>query len=173
MNVHAFSSILLTLLIFSLPIDTLAAKPRSKKTTNSPNVVTIGDGIKFTFQRCTQIPDQEKVVCQGSFRSSNGERTLMLYRTDSSGPTKITDSRGKTYFANEIQVGGDYNCRETGEMFTSCGSIEITLVEGVDYSTTFTFTNAPLPLSKISLFSIGYFYINQSYYIKYRNVLVN
>jgi hypothetical protein len=160
----------ITLFFFFQSTDSIA-KPSVKKPVTNSNTTSMGNGIRFTFQGCTQISNQEKVVCEGIFRSSNGERSFSLSRDDQNVQTKITDSTGKTYVANEIQVGGDYNCKEL-ELLTSCYSSNITLVEGADYKAIFTFTNVSLPLPKISLFSIGYSDYTQSYYIKYRNVLV-
>jgi hypothetical protein len=159
------------LILLSQSVDSVA-KTGSKKTVGNPNVTNIGDGIKFTFQGCSQVVEKETVVCHGNFRSSNGERSFTIHRSDISAPTKITDSSGRSYIANEIKVGGDYLCRESAEYYDSCSYRDIVLVEGVDYKTTFTFTNASLPSPKISLFSIGYFY-QQIYYMKYRNILVN
>jgi hypothetical protein len=171
MKTYLFTASLLAFSIFYLPSDPSIAKPNNKKPIGNPNVTNIGDGIKFTFQGCSQVVEKEKVVCQGNFRSSNGERAFTIYRNDSSAPTKITDSSGKSYIVNEIKVGGDYVCREA-ELFSDCLSSDITLVEGVDYKTTFTFINTSLSSPKISLLSIGYFY-REPYYMKYRNILVN
>jgi hypothetical protein len=170
MKTHFLSIITATtVLLFFQSVNSIA-KPNNKKPINSPNVTSMGDGVKFTLQRCTQISNQEKVVCEGNFRSSNGERSFTLFRDDTSAPTKINDSSGKTYIANEIQIGGDYNCKKGVD--GSCSGIDVTLVEGVDYKAIFTFTNVSLSSSKIPLFSIGYFYSQQLYYMKYRNISV-
>jgi hypothetical protein len=177
MSIYLFSVITaVTLSVALLPPSTSIAKPStpkpnlSKPPANS-NISNLGDGIKFTFQGCTQIPSQEKVICLGNLRSSNGERALDIYRNDSSAPTTITDTQGKSYNPTEFRVGGDYICKQ-GELFDNCSYVSVTLVENVDYKTVFIFNNVLLPSPKIPLLSIG---INKDggRYMKYRNITVS
>jgi hypothetical protein len=175
MSIYLFSVIAaVTLSVALLPPSTSIAKPNiakpnlSKPPANS-NISNLGDGVKFTFQGCTQIPSQEKVICLGNFRSSNGERSFGIYRNNYNSTT-ITDTQGKSYNPIEIRVGGDYICNQVSLYGGECNSFDVTLVENVDYKTVFIFNNVLLPSPKIPLLSIG---INGDRYMKYRNIPVS
>jgi hypothetical protein len=157
-----------TVLLFSQSVDSIA-KPNNRKPVNSSNVTNIGDGIKFTFHECTQIPSQEKVICQGTFRGSNGDKILWIYRR-LFGVTKIVDSTGKNHIVNEIKIGEDLICAERED----CSQEKITLVQGVDYKATFVFTDILLKSSRIPLLSIEYGFssVGADRVIKYRDILV-
>jgi hypothetical protein len=167
-------NISLTLLTLALTVpfaDITLAKPsttEAKNTNNSkPRGTPVSEGVKFFFNGCTQITAQEKVVCIGTFRSISGERKIHMYREYYLGNTTITDTKGKSYIPDEIRVGGDYTCIKG-----NCGSLEMTLVEGVDYKTIFIFTDISLPAAKIPLLSIATNSDRQNY-LKYRNIPVS
>jgi hypothetical protein len=168
-------NISLTLLTLALTISTAditLAKPTTTETKNTNNSKSrgtpVGEGVKFFFNGCTQITSQEKVVCMGILRSISGERKVTMYRDEFYGnKTTITDTKGKSYIADEMRVGGDYTCKKD-----PCTELNMTLVEGVDYKTIFIFTDISLPTAKIPLLSIGT-YGNQKNYLKYRNIPVS
>jgi hypothetical protein len=179
MSIYLFSVITaVTFSVALLPPSTSIAKPSiPKPNLNKPpansNISNLGDGIKFTFQGCTQIPSQEKVICLGNFRSSNGERFLRIYRNEYASQTTITDTQGKSYSPVEIRVGGDYICNDVGASDSSdCRRLNVTLVENVDYKTVLTFNNVSLPSPKIPLLSIV-IYKDGERYLKYRNIPVS
>jgi hypothetical protein len=178
MNIRLCSVIAAVSLSVALLPSTSIAKPSiPKPNLNKPpansNISNLGDGVKFTFQGCTQIPSQEKVICLGNFRSSNGERAFEIYRNYNQSNTTITDTQGKSYNPVEIRVGGDYVCNQVSSYGGGeCGSLNVTLVENVDYKTVFIFNNVLLPSPKIPLLSIV---INKDggRYMKYRNIPVS
>jgi hypothetical protein len=186
MNIRLLSVITASILsIVLLPIISIAKPTIPKSTVNKPNInkpetfpiiLNLGGGVKFTFQGCSQMSGQEKVICTGIMRSSNGEQLLTIYRDynkDRLQQINITDSKGRSYIANEFRVGDEYICQYDSN--TNCTSKEMTLVEGVDYKTTFTFTEIALPSPTIPLLSVGYYIIggsSRSYYLKYRNIPV-
>jgi hypothetical protein len=186
MNIRLLSVITTSILSVALLPTISIAKPSISKSTvsrpeNITNISNLGGGVKFTFQSCNQIPSQEKVICTGTIRSSNGEQLLTIYRDydkDRLQQVKITDSKGRSYLANEFRVGDEYICQydsNTNWNNNNCTNKEMTLVEGVDYKTIFTFTEIALPSPKIPLLLIGFSIRSvsyQSYHLKYRNIPV-
>jgi hypothetical protein len=150
MNIRLFSVIIAGMLsVCVLPCGSIA-KPSSDEN-------KLGNGVKFTFEGCTQLPSQEKVIYTGVLRSFDGEKRIGVRRDQ----TTITDTKGKTYTANRLTIGDDFNCK-----VTYCHGA-ITLVENVEYKSTFIFTDISTPLSKLPLVSIGF-----ARQLKYRNISV-
>jgi hypothetical protein len=169
MKTYSLRVIALTALLFYFQSTNSVARPRIEKPVRNPNVINVGEGIKFTFQGCTQISSQEKVICQGTFQSFNGDKTLWIYRRIF-GITKIVDSTGKSHVVNEIRIGGDLICREQED----CAQEKVTLVEGINYKSIFVFTDILLDSSKIPLLSIEYGFssVGADRVIKYRDIPV-
>jgi hypothetical protein len=174
MNFRLLSFFLAGITSLFIPFTHSFAKPNAKKPTSVSNTFNLGNGIKFVFQGCAQISRQDKVICSGIFRNSNGEKPVLIFRDHPSISTTITNSSGKNYVANEIRIIGVDNriCNAGNEGDGFCQFYDVTLVEGVEYKTLFVFNDVSLPTSKIALLQIGFEYGSQQA-LKFRNISVN
>jgi hypothetical protein len=138
-------------------------------TAASARPIVVQDGVTFDFQGCSRSSDGNDVICRGTFISRKGEQPTRIYRQNGDGAgdsynTFITNFKGKKYIASEIIISENGTCQN------DCSVKDITLVEGVIYSTSFVFRDVSLPSSKIALFNI---YINATGNQKIRNINVN
>jgi hypothetical protein len=175
MNFRLLSFFLAGITSVFIPFTHSFARPNSKKPVSVSNTLNLGSGIKFVFQGCTQISSQDKVICSGIFRNSNGEKPVLIFRDQPKNSTTITNTNGRNYVANEIRIVDVDNriCNAEGnEWGNSCSWYDVTLVEGVEYKTLFVFNDVSLPTSKIALLQIGFEYGSQQA-LKFRNISVN
>jgi hypothetical protein len=175
MNSRLLSFFLAGITSFFIPFTNSLAKPNSKKPVSASNTLNLGNGIKFVFQGCTQISSQNKVICSGIFRNSNGEKPVLIFRDYPPAPTTITNSSGRNYVANEVRIVDVDNrtcSSENNDFGNACSWYDVTLVEGVEYKTLFIFNDVSLPMSKIPLLSIGFNYGNDQA-LKFRNIPVS
>jgi hypothetical protein len=109
--------------------------------------IKISNATTFDFKGCVKSSDGNDIICVGNFRNRDADKQITIYREGyfSSNDVSITDFNGKSYKADEIKVGNGKSCR------TGCSSLELTLVEGVDYQTYFIFKDVSLPSSQIAL----------------------
>jgi hypothetical protein len=142
----AITSIFLTSSILAFCINPVSAKPNESS-------YKIGDSLRFDFKGCTKSTNSDDIICVGNFRSRNGEVSIEVSPGNSSDRNiSITDSKGRTHFADEIKVGDSWSCRAGNNCNSLFSGNGITLVEGIDYKTLFVFKDVSLPSSKIPLF---------------------
>ncbi len=118
--------------------------------------------IKFDFHGCSKANGSD-VVCIADFRSLSGDQEIVagprmsnINRTGASPGVIIVNSEGQSYLASKVSINDNWSC----SVDASCpggsynpGTGRITLVEGVTYKTTFTFSDVSLPSLKLALFS--------------------
>jgi hypothetical protein len=114
--------------------------------------IKISNATTFDFKGCDKSSDGNDIICVGNFRNRDADKQITIYREGyfSSRDVSITDFNGKSYKADEIKVGNGKSCR------TGCSSLELTLVEGVDYQTYFIFKDVSLPSSQIALLQMKF-----------------
>jgi hypothetical protein len=100
--------------------------------------------IQFDFTGCST--SNSDVVCTGNFRSLRGEAG---YSMSTDGIT-ITDSKGKVYQADRINISNYWSCLPN----SLSGCPFLTFVEGVTYKTSFIFREISLPSKKVALFRL-------------------
>ena len=93
MNFRLASLFLAGIASIFLPFTISIAKPNVRKPVIVSNTLNLGNGIKFAFHGCTQISNQDKVVCSGIFRNSSGEKPVLIGRVDDNNvpATSITN----------------------------------------------------------------------------------
>jgi hypothetical protein len=116
-------------LIAGIPM-TVVAKP-----------IKIGTATTFDFKGCTKSSDGQDIICIGNFRNRDADKGIGIYRGNG---TFITDYDGKNHAPDEIKIS-DKSCRR------GCYSLNVTLVEGVDYKVSLIFKDVSLPSPKIAL----------------------
>jgi hypothetical protein len=138
--------------------------------------VKIAEGVSFDLEACRRTLDGNDVICTGTLSSRSGERRISISRDSSyygSLGTLITTSQGKTHVPSSISAG-DRVCNNNpspNDAFAfTCSTLDITLVEGVKYKTSFIFRDVSSDSSKIALFSVNFGYGYQA--LKYRNLSV-
>jgi hypothetical protein len=134
--------------------------------------------IKFDFHGCSKTSSSD-VVCIADFLSLSGDQEIVvgprmsdINRTGASPGVIIVNSEGQSYLASEVSVNDNWSCSVDascpgGESYNP-GKGRITLVEGVNYKTTFTFRDISLPSRKLSLFSF-----TSPDYLNIRNIQVS
>jgi hypothetical protein len=134
--------------------------------------VKIAEGVSFDLEACRRTLDGNDVICNGTLLSRSGERRISINRAFylyEGSDTLITTSQGKTHVPSSISAG-DRVCNSNPDSFSSCSNLDITLVEGVKYKTSFIFRDVSSDSSKIALFSVGFGYGYQA--LKYRNLSI-
>jgi hypothetical protein len=133
--------------------------------------VRIAEAVSFDLEACRRTSDGNDVVCTGTLLSRSGEKNISISRNAggfNGGGTYITTSQGKTHIPSSI-LAGDRICNNNPDQFSfACNSLDITLVEGVKYKSSFIFRDVSSDSSKIALLSISFGYGYQS--LKYRNL---
>jgi hypothetical protein len=119
--------------IASIPM-TVVAKP-----------IKIGTATTFDFKGCTKSSDGQDIICFGNFRNRDADKDVGVVR--GSG-TFITDYDGKNHVPDEIKIS-DKSCRR------GCYSLQVILVEGVDYKAALIFKDVSLPSPKIALLQMN------------------
>jgi hypothetical protein len=134
--------------------------------------------IKFDFHGCSKANGSD-VVCIADFLSLSGDQEIVvgprmsdINRTGASPGVIIVNAEGQSYLASEVNVNDNWSCSVDvscpgGESYNP-GKGRITLVEGVNYKTTFTFRDVSLPSRKLSLFSF-----TSPDYLNIRNIQVS
>jgi hypothetical protein len=110
--------------------------------------IKINTATTFDFKGCVKSSDGNDIICVGNFRNRDADKQISIYRDNYSSAVSITDFNGKSYRADEINVGNGKSCR------TDCRYLDLTLVEGVNYQTNFIFKDVFLPSSQIALLEI-------------------
>jgi hypothetical protein len=152
------------LAVMNLPLSALA-KP-----------VKIAEGVSFDLEACRRTLDGNDVICTGTLLSRSGERGISIARNSpyyENVGTLITTSQGKTHVPSSISAG-DRVCNNdptpVGSFSSTCNTLDITLVEGVKYRSSFVFRDVSADSSKIALFSVNFGYGYQA--LKYRNLSI-
>jgi hypothetical protein len=133
--------------------------------------VKIAEGVSFDLEACRRTLDGNDVICTGTLLSRSGERNIYIGKSEGMG-TLITTSQGKTHVPSSISAG-DRVCNNPNpnDAFAfTCSTLDITLVEGVKYRTSFIFRDVSSDSSKIALFSVNFGYGYQA--LKYRNLSI-
>jgi hypothetical protein len=151
------------LVAINLPLSALA-KP-----------VKIAEGVSFELEACRRTLDGNDVICTGTLLSRSGERNVFINRSEGSSyavGTYITTSQGKTHVPSSISAGDRVcgNPNPNDALAFTCNTLDITLVEGVKYKSSFVFRDISSDSSKIALFSVGFGDGYQA--LKYRNLSI-
>jgi hypothetical protein len=139
----------------------------------------IKEGVSFDLEACRRTLDGNDVICTGTLLSRSGEQTITISRHQYLDPnlvsTYITTPQGKTHGASEILVSPDQACRPGDNNVNTCSAFNVTLVEGVRYSSSFTFRDVSPTISKIALLTIAFnggYGDNYQPQLKYRNLSI-
>ena len=115
-----------------------------------PITIKNDSGVTFDFVGC--IRKGNDIVCQGNFSSINGERKIYMNGYGDEGRAFIADSEGGVHKVSKILfTGAAQQCKNSDS--SDCN---MSLVEGINYKTTFVFSNVSLPSDRIPLFQINY-----------------
>jgi hypothetical protein len=137
----------------------------------------INDSVKFDFQGCSRSSNSNDVLCVGNFRSLNGDREIQIGPkmkdvniSGSSQGINITNSEWQIYSASEVNINDNWSCNIestcAGGVSYNPGIGRLSLIEGIEYKTTFVFRDVSLPSVTLPLFHLS------PYEIKVRNTKV-